>query len=125
MERLFSGKPSVIRHLRVSYASLLDPAVNVRNEVSFRLQEVMASTRSPSWLRTGSAHTSSSAVRSVNSSFLCASWHALDVDTAAAFLQDINCPDLQFEAAWSLTNIAPRVSFGNMVPCRSLSSRPR
>ena len=44
--RRFSDKPSVIRYLRVSYESFLDPAVNIRNEVPFRLQEVMARTKS-------------------------------------------------------------------------------
>ena len=35
VESHFSNKPSVIRHLRVPYASVLVPAVNIRNEVSF------------------------------------------------------------------------------------------
>ena len=42
------GLSLVILHL-VSYASLLDPAVSTRNKVSLRLQEVMASIRSPWW----------------------------------------------------------------------------
>ena len=45
----------------------------------------------------------SSAVRSSNTSFLCVSWPALNVDTNAKLLRDIGCPDLRFEAAWSLT----------------------
>ena len=36
MEHLLSDRPSVIRHLRLSCASLLDPADNIRNEVSSR-----------------------------------------------------------------------------------------
>ena len=35
VERSFSDEPSVIRHLRVPYVSLLVPTVNIRNEVSF------------------------------------------------------------------------------------------
>ena len=40
--------------------------------------------QSPSWWPSGSVCTSGSAVKTVNSFFLCASWHALNVDTAAA-----------------------------------------
>ena len=38
------------------------------------------------------------------------SWHSIEVDTVATFLQDISCPDLQFEATQSRTNIAQRAS---------------
>ena len=34
----FSDRPSVIRHLRLSCPSLLDPADNIRDEVSSRIQ---------------------------------------------------------------------------------------
>ena len=34
----FSARPSVVRHLRLSYPSLLDPADNIRDEVSSRIQ---------------------------------------------------------------------------------------
>ena len=46
MEHLLSDRPSVIEHLRLSYVSLLDPADNIRNEVSSQIQAFMASTRS-------------------------------------------------------------------------------
>ena len=46
LEHLPSDRPSVIRHLRLSFASLLDPADNIRDEVSSRIQAFMASMRS-------------------------------------------------------------------------------
>ena len=46
VEHLFSVRPSVIRHWRLSYASLLDPADKIPDKVSSRIQAFMASTRS-------------------------------------------------------------------------------
>ena len=62
VEHLLSDRPSVIGHLRLSYASRLDPADNICNEVSSQIQAFMAGTKSPSWWPSGSAHISSSAV---------------------------------------------------------------
>ena len=82
----------------MSYGFLLGAAINLRNEVSFRFRRPWPVQKRHSNWPSGSVHASSSAVRSFNTSFLCASWHALDVDTG-----DIGCHDLRFEAAWSLT----------------------
>ena len=57
--------------------------------------------------------TSSSAVRSLSTSFLCASWHALDVDTAAReqfHLLGASQVPMCFVA--TLVSLAPAVSTG-------------
>ena len=94
VERSFSDEPSVIRHLRVPYVSLLVPTENIRNEVSFPASGGHGKYKKP--------------LVTAIEFCVCKQFSSQVIEHVLAL--HISCPDLQFEAIQSRTNIAPRAS---------------